>query len=61
MNSPQEAFIWTNNFENAIPAENLQKTVLAIDDGFPDVRLAPVDVLMRNTEVFPEDIMGEIF
>jgi GntR family transcriptional regulator/MocR family aminotransferase len=47
-NSPQEAFIWTNNFENAIPAENLQKTVLAIDDGFPDVRLAPVDVLMRE-------------
>ncbi|MRG48601.1 aminotransferase class I/II-fold pyridoxal phosphate-dependent enzyme [Chitinophaga sp. SYP-B3965] len=47
-NSPQEGFIWTNNFENATPAENLQQTLLAIDDGFPDVRLAPVDQLMRE-------------
>ena len=47
-NSPQEAFIWTNNFKNAIPSKNLQKTMLAIDDGFPDVRLAPVDLLMRE-------------
>jgi GntR family transcriptional regulator/MocR family aminotransferase len=46
--SPQEAFIWTNNFKNAIPSQNLQKTMLAIDDGFPDVRLAPVDLLMRE-------------
>jgi DNA-binding transcriptional MocR family regulator len=44
----KEAFIWTNNFEKAIPGEDLQQIVLAIDDGFPDVRLAPVDVLMRE-------------
>lgn len=47
-NGPQKTFIWTNNFENATPSENLQKTMLAIDDGFPDVRLAPVDQLMRE-------------
>lgn len=47
-NSAQEPFIWTNNFANAIPTKNLQKTTLAIDDGFPDVRLAPVDLLMRE-------------
>lgn len=47
-NSDKEAFLWTNNFEKVTPTENLQHTLLAIDDGFPDVRLAPVDVLMRE-------------
>ncbi|MDB5129591.1 PLP-dependent aminotransferase family protein [Mucilaginibacter sp.] len=59
--SPQEAFIWTNNFENAIPSENLQKTVLAIDDGFPDVRLAPVDVLMREYRSLSRRFHGRNF
>ena len=45
---PQDPFIWTNNFKNALPSKNLQHGMLAIDDGFPDVRLAPVDVLMRE-------------
>jgi GntR family transcriptional regulator / MocR family aminotransferase len=44
----KHAFIWTNKFETARPAEDLQQTALAIDDGFPDVRLAPVDLLVRE-------------
>jgi GntR family transcriptional regulator/MocR family aminotransferase len=60
-NSPQEAFIWTNNFKNAIPSENLQKTGLAIDDGFPDVRLAPVDQLMREYRSLSRKFYGRNF
>jgi GntR family transcriptional regulator/MocR family aminotransferase len=45
---PLEAFQWKNVFKRNSPSENLQHTVLTIDDGFPDVRLAPVDVLMRE-------------
>ncbi|MES2426964.1 MAG: PLP-dependent aminotransferase family protein [Bacteroidota bacterium] len=44
----QEAFIWINKFEKGMPGNDHQKTTLAIDDGFPDVRLAPVDLLMRE-------------
>jgi DNA-binding transcriptional MocR family regulator len=43
-----EAFQWTDHFKKNTPAQTLQHTTLAIDDGFPDVRLAPVDVLMRE-------------
>ncbi|MCE6988068.1 PLP-dependent aminotransferase family protein [Dyadobacter sp. CY323] len=45
---PNEAFAWTNRFKGAAPGESLQRSGLAIDDGFPDVRLAPVDQLMRE-------------
>jgi GntR family transcriptional regulator/MocR family aminotransferase len=44
----RESFLWTNRFETAIPSENFQHNIRTIDDGFPDVRLAPVDVLMRE-------------
>lgn len=57
----QEAFIWTNNFENAIPSENLQRTMLTIDDGFPDVRLAPVDQLMREYRSLSRKVYGKNF
>jgi GntR family transcriptional regulator/MocR family aminotransferase len=60
-NSPQEAFIWTNHFKNAAPAKNLQKTTLAIDDGFPDVRLAPVDLLMREYRSISRRFYGRNF
>jgi DNA-binding transcriptional MocR family regulator len=60
-NTSQAAFIWTNNFENAIPSKNLQKTVLAIDDGFPDVRLAPVDLLMREYRSLSRRFHGKKF
>lgn len=60
-NKPQEAFIWTNSFENAMPAKNLQKTILSIDDGFPDVRLAPVDQLMREYRSLSRKFYGKKF
>ena len=56
-----EAFTWTNHFESAIPAKNLQKTILAIDDGFPDVRLAPVDQLMREYRSLSRKFYGKKF
>lgn len=60
-NNPQEAFIWTNNFENAVPSENFQNTLLTIDDGFPDVRLAPVDLLMREYRSLSRKFYGRTF
>ena len=58
---PQETFIWTNNFKNATPRRNLQKTTLAIDDGFPDVRLAPVGLLMREYRSLSRRFYGKNF
>jgi GntR family transcriptional regulator/MocR family aminotransferase len=60
-NTPGEAFIWTNKFEKALPSDNLQQTTLAIDDGFPDVRLAPVDVLMREYRSLSRRFHGKNF
>jgi GntR family transcriptional regulator/MocR family aminotransferase len=60
-NNLQEPFLWTNNFKNAIPAKNLQKTILTIDDGFPDVRLAPVDELMREYRSLSRKQYGKKF
>lgn len=59
--SPQEAFTWTNNFKNAVPSENFQHTILTIDDGFPDVRLAPVDLLMREYRSLSRKFYGKNF
>ncbi len=58
---PQEAFIWTNSFKNAVPGKNFQKTTLTIDDGFPDVRLAPVDLLMREYRSISRRFYGKTF
>jgi GntR family transcriptional regulator/MocR family aminotransferase len=60
-NSAEEAFLWTNNFKNAVPGENFQKTMLTIDDGFPDVRLAPVDQLMREYRSLSRKFYGRNF
>jgi GntR family transcriptional regulator/MocR family aminotransferase len=60
-NIRQEAFIWTNNFKNATPNRNLQNIPLAIDDGFPDVRLAPVDLLMREYRSISRRFHGRNF
>jgi GntR family transcriptional regulator/MocR family aminotransferase len=60
-NKPGEAFLWTNRFKNAMPSLNLQKTTLAIDDGFPDVRLAPVDLLMREYRSLSRKFYGRNF
>jgi len=58
---PGEPFIWTNNFENAAPSQDLQRSILAIDDGFPDVRLAPVDLLMREYRSLSRKFHGKKF
>jgi GntR family transcriptional regulator/MocR family aminotransferase len=60
-NSPIESFIWTNRFKNALPSKDLQKTVLTIDDGFPDVRLAPIDLLMREYRSLSRRLYGKNF
>ncbi|MBB6274079.1 GntR family transcriptional regulator/MocR family aminotransferase [Pedobacter cryoconitis] len=60
-NSSQESFIWINHFEKAIPSDNFQKTILTIDDGFPDVRLAPVDNLMREYRSLSRKFFGKNF
>lgn len=59
--TPRKAFAWTNKFENALPSKNFQKTGLAIDDGFPDVRLAPVDILMREYRSISRKLYGKKF
>lgn len=59
--NPQESFLWTNKFEHAAPAKNLQKSILTIDDGFPDVRLAPVDELMREYRSISRKFYGKNF
>lgn len=57
----KESFIWTNKFINAVPSINLQKSMQAIDDGFPDVRLAPVDQLMREYRSISRKTYGRKF
>ncbi len=57
----QAAFLWTNKFSNTILSKNLQKTQLAIDDGFPDVRLAPIDELMREYRSISRKFYGRNF
>jgi GntR family transcriptional regulator/MocR family aminotransferase len=57
----QEAFLWTNNFKNTVRVKNIQNTNLYIDDGFPDVRLAPVDQLMREYRSLSRKFYGRNF
>jgi GntR family transcriptional regulator/MocR family aminotransferase len=60
-NAQQESFIWTNNFSDKTLSTNFQKTGLRIDDGFPDVRLAPVDQLMREYRSLSRKFYGKNF
>lgn len=59
--SQPESFIWTNNFKNKILSTNFQKSGLSIDAGFPDVRLAPVDQLMREYRSLSRKFYGKNF
>ena len=54
-------FAWNNNLRQVLPNENLQQLALAIDDGFPDVRLAPVDLLMREYRSLSRKFFGKGF
>lgn len=58
---PQESFIWSNRFEGAPASQNFQKSGLTIDDGFPDVRLTPVDILMREYRSISRRSYGKNF
>ncbi|WP_394775497.1 PLP-dependent aminotransferase family protein [Flavobacterium sp.] len=60
-NNQKESFIWTNNFKNVTLTRNLQNSILTIDDGFPDVRLAPVDQLMREYRSLSRKFYGKNF
>lgn len=55
------AFHWKKDFGKILPNENLQQITLAIDDGFPDVRLAPVDLLMREYRSLSRRYQGKNF
>jgi GntR family transcriptional regulator / MocR family aminotransferase len=55
------AFHWTDSFAGALPSKDLQKASLAIDDGFPDVRLAPIDQLMREYRSISRKFYGKSF
>lgn len=61
INRAGEAFTWTNKFENAVLGKDFQKAGLAIDDGLPDVRLAPVDQLMREYRSLSRKFYGRNF
>ncbi|SEM78872.1 transcriptional regulator, GntR family [Mucilaginibacter gossypiicola] len=57
----KNAFSWNNNLGHIFPNEQLQHLTLAIDDGFPDVRLAPVDLLMREYRSLSRKFYGKGF
>lgn len=60
-NQHKTGFLWTNKFINIIPVHNLQKHSLAIDGGFPDVRLAPIDSLMTEYRSISKRFYGKSF
>lgn len=57
----QEPFTWTNPFLGMNESENFQKSILTIDDGFPDVRLTPIDLLMREYRSISKKFYGKNF
>jgi GntR family transcriptional regulator/MocR family aminotransferase len=57
----QDSFEWRNRQEKTIAIPNYQKTGLTIDDGFPDVRLTPVDYLMREYRSLARLVYGKSF
>lgn len=57
----QDSFTWNNRFEMPLTSVNFQKSALTIDDGFPDVRLTPVDHLMREYRSISKRFYGKNF
>jgi GntR family transcriptional regulator/MocR family aminotransferase len=60
-NSTEDSFVWTNRFEMVTRSPNFQNSALTIDDGFPDVRLTPVDHLMREYRSISRRFYGKNF
>ncbi|HCA09614.1 PLP-dependent aminotransferase family protein [Chryseobacterium sp.] len=61
INISEDAFSWTNPFAEIQISENYQQSMLTIDDGFPDVRLTPVDLLMREYRSISKKFYGKNF
>ncbi|MCS3870316.1 GntR family transcriptional regulator/MocR family aminotransferase [Chryseobacterium ginsenosidimutans] len=57
--TPNEGFSWTNPFKERQIEENYQQSLLTIDDGFPDVRLTPIDLLMREYRSISKKFYGK--
>lgn len=57
----KNSFNWTNRFAGAPASKNLQVATLTIDDGFPDVRLTPIDELMREYRSLSRKSYGRNF
>jgi GntR family transcriptional regulator/MocR family aminotransferase len=57
----QETFRWHKGFEDFPAHQNLQKARLAIDEGYPDVRLAPVAALLRECRSIHTHFYGKGF
>ena len=55
------SFAWNNPFEGKVVKNNLRNSILAIDEGFPDVRLTPVDLLMREYRSISKKNHGKSF
>lgn len=53
-------FSWTNKFEGN-PIQDFQQFPMAIDDGLPDVRLAPIDYLMAEYRSISKRFYGKNF
>jgi len=62
-NQSQEGFIWENKFRKEISTSGTKsgKNSIIIDDGFPDVRLAPIDQLMREYRSLSRRFYGKNF
>ncbi|MBS7254154.1 MocR-like pyridoxine biosynthesis transcription factor PdxR [Flavobacterium branchiicola] len=60
-NKDEKGFIWQNKFKNEISNKIIQKASITIDDGFPDVRLAPIDLLMREYRSLSRKFYGKNF
>ncbi|WP_172821009.1 PLP-dependent aminotransferase family protein [Chryseobacterium sp. T16E-39] len=58
---PEKSFLWTNPFLDRKGSDNFQQSVLTIDDGFPDVRLTPIDLLMREYRSISKKFYGKNF
>lgn len=56
-----EPFTWTNPFLGRKGSDNFQQSGLTIDDGFPDVRLTPIDLLMREYRSISKKFYGKNF
>lgn len=55
------SFQWNNSLKFVTPERTVHNSALYIDDGFPDVRLAPVDQLMREYRSLSRKFYGRHF